>query len=169
MVLDGLRGYIQLASGLTDVTRARAQAAARALVAQGEAVVPAPMRAQVSDLADDLLATSRANRHLLVGLVRTEVERSVARLGLVAAHELETAGRLIRGLEHRVEELEQELLRAQPGGAAKTSPAKTSAAKRPAKKKKTAKKTSQDTTQKTAKKTTRKTATRKSTAKKTTT
>ncbi len=29
MVLDGLRGYLQLASGLTDVTRERALAAAR--------------------------------------------------------------------------------------------------------------------------------------------
>ena len=29
MVLDGLRGYIQLASGLTDVTRERARAADR--------------------------------------------------------------------------------------------------------------------------------------------
>ena len=29
MVLDGLRGYIQLANGLTDVTRERARSAAR--------------------------------------------------------------------------------------------------------------------------------------------
>ncbi len=35
MVLDGLRGYLQLANGLTDVTRERARAAAKALVAQG--------------------------------------------------------------------------------------------------------------------------------------
>ena len=154
MVLDGLRGYIQLASGLTDVTRARAQAAAKALVAQGEAVVPPPMRAQVSSLTDDLLATSRANRDLLVSLVRTEVERSVARLGLVAAHELEAAARLIRALEGRVEELEQELLRAQP--AAKKSTTRKSTTKKAAKKATTKKSTAKKSTAKktTAKKTT---------------
>ncbi|MGH8969252.1 MAG: phasin family protein, partial [Actinomycetes bacterium] len=69
MVLDGLRGYLQLANGLTDVTRERARAAARTLLSQGEAgvdaVVPQPMREQVGSLADDLIATSRANRDLL--------------------------------------------------------------------------------------------------------
>ncbi|HEU4910299.1 MAG TPA: polyhydroxyalkanoate synthesis protein PhaF [Actinomycetes bacterium] len=158
MVLDGLRGYIQLASGLTDVTRARAQAAAKALVAQGEAVVPPPMRAQVSSLTDDLLATSRANRDLLVSLVRTEVERSVARLGLVAAHELEAAARLIRALEGRVEELEQELLRAQP--AARKTTARKTTAKKAAKKATTKKSTARKST---AKKTAKKSTAKKST------
>ena len=63
MVLDGLRGYIQLANGLTDVTRERARQAAKAMVAQGEggvgAVVPAPVRSQVGSLTDDLLAAGR--------------------------------------------------------------------------------------------------------------
>ena len=34
MVLDGLRAYLQLATGLTEVTRERATAAAKALIAQ---------------------------------------------------------------------------------------------------------------------------------------
>jgi hypothetical protein len=133
MVLDGLRGYIQLANGLTDVTRERALAAAKALVAQGEAgvgaVLPQPVRTQVSTLTDDLLATSKANRDLLVNLVRSEVERSVARLGLVSAKELEAAVRRTRSLEKRVEELEQKA----PGSrrtAAKRSTAKKSTAKK---------------------------------------
>lgn len=163
MVLDGLRGYIQLASGLTDVTRARAQAAAKALVAQGEAVVPPPMRAQVSSLTDDLLATSRANRDLLVSLVRTEVERSVARLGLVAAHELEAAARLIRALEDRVEELEQELLRARP--AARKSTTRRATTKKTAKKATTKNPAARKTT---TKKTAKRSNTKNSTAKKTT-
>ena len=41
MVIDGLKAYVQLAGGLTDVTRERALAAARTLVAQGEAGVGA--------------------------------------------------------------------------------------------------------------------------------
>jgi polyhydroxyalkanoate synthesis regulator phasin len=152
-LLDGLRGYLQLANGLTDVTRARAQAAAKALVAQGEAsvgaVVPPPVRAQVGALTEDLLATSKANRDLLRGLVQAEVERSVARLGLDSAQELASANRRAGGLERRVEELERELARARstPSPAKKTT-RKTAAKKSPAKKttrkspaKKSAKKT----------------------------
>jgi polyhydroxyalkanoate synthesis regulator phasin len=139
MVLDGLRGYIQLANGLTDVTKERALAAARALVAQGEAgvgaVVPQPVRAQVSTVADDLLATSKANRDLLVGLVRAEVERSVTRLGLASSEELAEAQRRARALERRVEELE----RAQAAGTAKKSAARASTAKKSTAKKSTGK------------------------------
>lgn len=145
MVLEGLRGYIQLANGLTDVTRERARAAAKALLAQGEAgvgaVVPQPVRAQVGALTDDLLATSKANRNLLVNLVRAEVERTVARMGLVSAQELRSETRRSRSLERRVEELEQDLRRAR-GSAAKKSTAKKTTAKRSAAKKSTAKKTS---------------------------
>lgn len=150
MVLDGLRGYIALANGLTDVTRERARAAAKALVAQGEAsvgaVVPPPVRAQVGALTDDLVATSRANRDLLINLVRTEVDRSVARLGLVSAKELDSADRRSRSLERRVAELEQELSRsrARARTAAKQtatrSTARRAAAKRSTAKKSTAKK-----------------------------
>jgi polyhydroxyalkanoate synthesis regulator phasin len=110
MVLDGLRGYLQLASGLTDVTRERALAAARSLVAQGgagvDAVVPAPVKSQVATLTEDLLAASRANRTLLLHLVRTEVERSVARLGLVSKAELDAERRRADRLEAKVRELE---------------------------------------------------------------
>jgi hypothetical protein len=144
MVLDGLRGYIQLANGLTDVTRARARSAAKALLAQGEmgvgAVVPAPVRTQVGALTEDLLATSRANRDMLVNLVRAEVERSVARLGLVSAQELSAANRRARGLERRVEELEQELRGARSRTTGKKSTAKKSAAKSSTAKKSTARK-----------------------------
>ena len=80
MVLDGLRGYLQLATGLTDVTRERALAAAKALVAQGEAgveaVVPEGVRTQVSALADDLVALTDGNLSFgqawLAGRVKVE-------------------------------------------------------------------------------------------------
>lgn len=113
MGMEGLRAYLELASGLTDVTRQRATAAARALVAQGEAgvesVVGAPVRAHVSVLAEELLATSKGNRDLLVNLVRGEVERSVTRLGLVSAAEVESANSRAQQLETRVHQLEREL------------------------------------------------------------
>ena len=103
MVIDGLKAYVQLASGLTDVTRERALAAARTLVAQGEAgvgsVLPDTMRMQVANVTDDLIATSKANRDLLVGLVRAEVERTVSRMGLVSAAELNAATRRAEALD----------------------------------------------------------------------
>ena len=178
MVLDGLKAYVQLAAGLTDVTRERATAAARALVSQGEAgvdaLVPDAMRTQVGTIAEDLLATGKANRDLLVGLVRAEVERSVARLGLVSAAELDAASRRAQSLDDRVDELERELRtarsRSSASGArrstakktARKSSTKRTGAKKSAAKKSTAKKSP-------AKKTTaRKSTAKKSTAKKST-
>src|SRR5882672_2476594 len=108
MVLDGLRGYLQLASGLTDVTRERARATARALVSQGESVVPESVKAQVASLTDDLVATSKANRTLLVNLVRAEAERATSRIGLTFSGELEAAKRRSQRLEERVADLERE-------------------------------------------------------------
>lgn len=159
MNLDGLRGYLQLATGLTDVTRERARAAARSLLTQGESVVPTTVRHQVSTLAEDLLATSKANRELLAGLVRAEVDRSVARLGLVSAEEVERATRRAQSLERRVAELERELA-ARRGG---SSSAGKSAAKQSAKR--TAKRTATKPAKKTAAK---KSSTRKTSATKTT-
>jgi hypothetical protein len=153
MVLDGLRGYIQLANGLTDVTRERALAAARALVAQGEAgvgaMLPQPVRSQVSALTDDLLATSKANRDLLVNLVRSEVERSVARLGLVSAKELDAVVRRTRSLEKRVEELEQ-AAQGSRRTAARKSTAKKSTARKSTAKKTAAQKTATTSAEQTA-------------------
>jgi polyhydroxyalkanoate synthesis regulator phasin len=168
MVFDGLRGYLQLANGLTEVTRERALGAAKTLVAQGEAsvgaVLPGSLKAQVGSLTEDLISTSKANRTMLLGLVSAEVERTSARLGLAMAGELEAAKRRARRLEQRVADLEREMSdvlgQAAPAGAApSTSPA---AATKSTAKKTTAKKA-------TAKKATAKKAVaRKSTAKKTT-
>ena len=151
MVLDGLRGYIQLANGLTDVTRERARAAARALVAQGGAVVPTSVQAQVSTVTEDLLATSKANRHLLVNLVRGEVERSVARMGLVSTKDMDAAERRAAKLERRVAELEEELSRSATARKAantraRKATAKKASAKKTAAKKSTAKKAAATTT-----------------------
>ena len=167
MVLDGLRGYLQLANGLTDVTRERARAAAKGLVAQGMAgvgaVVTAPVGTQVTALTEDLLATSKANRDLLVNLVRGEVERSVARLGLVSAHELDAAARRAKGLERRVAELEEDLRKSSTARKAAVTRAKKTTKK--STKKSTAKKAVKSTAKKTARKSTaKKTATKRTTA-----
>ena len=58
---DALKSYLALASGVTDLTRQAALAAARALVSQGEATAE-----QVTGLAEDLLAQTRQNREAVV-------------------------------------------------------------------------------------------------------
>ena len=77
----------------------------------------------MSALTDDLLAASKANRDLLLHLVRGEVERSVARLGLVSKADLDAERRRADRLEAKVRELETTV-----------PPAKRSAAKSTAKK-----------------------------------
>jgi polyhydroxyalkanoate synthesis regulator phasin len=166
MVIDGLKAYVQLASGLTDVTRERALAAARTLVAQGEAgvgaVLPDTMRMQVVSVTDDLIATSKANRDLLVGLVRAEVERTVSRMGLVSAAELTAATRRAEALDDRVHELERALRSARSAPTAKKATAKKSTKKSVAKKS-TAKKAAKKSAKKSAgKKSAKKSATRSS-------
>jgi polyhydroxyalkanoate synthesis regulator phasin len=95
MVRDALSNYLTFASGLTEVTRQRARAVAKALVSQSGATV-----GQVSSLAEELLQTSRANRAALVSLVRYEVEHAFGRLGLASTEE-------VAALRQRVADLEQ--------------------------------------------------------------
>jgi len=111
MMLGALRSYLQLASGLTEVTRQRALTAARQLLDQGGEVVDLAVSQtvgggvgrQVQSLAEELIATSKTNRDLLVGLIRTEVERAVARLGLVGADELTTVSQLVGRLQSQLD------------------------------------------------------------------
>jgi polyhydroxyalkanoate synthesis regulator phasin len=122
MVLDGLRAYVQLAGGLSDVTRQRALSVARALLEQSSdmgAAVRGPVKDQAAGLAEDLMATSKANRELILSLVSGEVERVSARLGFVSTDELRAVTQRADRLERRVRELELEL--AKTGGAGNAS------------------------------------------------
>jgi polyhydroxyalkanoate synthesis regulator phasin len=100
MVRDAVRGYLALATGMTEVTAARARSAARSLVEQGEATA-----GQVSALAEDLVATSRRNRESLALLVRHEVDQAVKRLGLAPSGDVAELTRRVRELERAVREL----------------------------------------------------------------
>ena len=80
---DAVKGYLALASGLTEVTKQRAVSAAKALVAQGGAAA-----GQVTALADDLVAQSKSNREAVAALVRFEVDKALGRVGLASAEEV---------------------------------------------------------------------------------
>jgi len=132
VVLDALRGYVQLATGLTEVTVAKAREAAAALLSQGldlEKVPDVPGRdsavsaatvaaSQVQGLADDLLETSKQNRELLTGLVRTEVDRAAGRLGFVREEELAAVRRHVSRLETQLAEVRAQIGSANAGPAA---------------------------------------------------
>jgi polyhydroxyalkanoate synthesis regulator phasin len=124
-MFEEMRGYVQLASGLTEVTTARAKELAQSLLGQGKAVVPPDVVGQVQGLADELVETSRTNRELLVGLVRTEVDRAVGRMGFVREDELAALRRHVQRLESELADLQ--------GSQPKKKPVKKSA-KKPAKK-----------------------------------
>jgi polyhydroxyalkanoate synthesis regulator phasin len=97
---DAVRGYLALATGLTEVTRARATAAAKTLVAQGEATAE-----QVQSIALDLVATSQSNRAALIALVRYEVDRTMSRLGLATAEETAATTARLSAVEAQLREL----------------------------------------------------------------
>lgn len=125
MVRDAVRSYLGLAAGIGTLTRQRAVSAARALASSGEATAE-----QVSALADDLVATSKANREAVAGLVRVEVERALARLGLATAEDVRMLTARLAAVENRVR---SDLQPAPPAGAGAKSQPKAQPSSRPTK------------------------------------
>jgi polyhydroxyalkanoate synthesis regulator phasin len=128
-VLDDLRNYLQLASGLTEATASKAKDAVTGLLAHGVSLsskaLPAPeMMGQVQELADDLVATSRNNREMLVGMIRAEVDRNVGRMGFVREDELAALRRHVQRLEKQIADVQESLAAAQ-SQPAQTYPAQT--------------------------------------------
>lgn len=122
---EAIKGYLALATGLTEVTKQRATSAAKALVAQGEATA-----GQVQALADDLVAQSKSNREAVVSLVRYEVDKALGRVGLVSKDEVEALQARIKSLESQLRDGAKS-----PAPAAASAPAKkAAAASAPAKK-----------------------------------
>lgn len=138
-MLDALRGYVELASGLTEVTVRKARKVAQSLLSgELDGVVPTgagatdaarAMSSQVQDLADDIVAQATANRELLVGLIRTEIDRAAGRLGFVREEELAAVRRHLQRLEEQVKDLQK------ASGSSGSAAAPAAAAKPRAKKK----------------------------------
>jgi polyhydroxyalkanoate synthesis regulator phasin len=101
-VLDSLKTYIQLASGLTEATAAKAKEAVTGLIGQGlgMSTKTPDVVGSVQEMADDLMATSKSNRDLLLSLIRTEVDKAVGRVGFVREDELAA----LRKHVHRLDE-----------------------------------------------------------------
>jgi hypothetical protein len=100
--LSTVRNYLEMATGLTEATAAKAMEVAGSLIAQGMSLgtkQPADMASSVAQAADDLMAQSKTNRDLLIGLIRTEVDKAIGRVGFVREDEL-------AALRARVEKME---------------------------------------------------------------
>lgn len=116
--LGPLKNYVELASGLTEVTANKAKEVAMALLAQGLSLgtkQPADVAATVQQAADDLLTLSKTNRDMLIDIIRSEVDKAVGRMGFVREDEL-------AAMRSRVDRLEKEL--AGTNNTATTTPAK---------------------------------------------
>ena len=143
MGFESVRAYLQLASGLSDLTRARAMEAAQGLLTLpvSSMATGTKMASQASALADELLAATVANRANLTALVRSEVDAAISRLGLVPVQKLEDAQAETAKLRKEVATLRSASSKAdtakapaKKAAAAKAPVKRAPAAKRPARK-----------------------------------
>src|SRR3954471_21484046 len=112
MVTNALRAYLQLATGLTEVTKQKATDAAKQLSAQlgvqgDEAIATAGAVAtiasqQIQVLTEDLLAAAKSNRKLLSDLVQVEVDRGATQLAKLDPQQLEGLLSAVRRLADEV-------------------------------------------------------------------
>ena len=104
-MIETLRSYMQLAAGLLENATELAKDSATDLISQGmEAGTKGPetVSAQVQGIAEDLIEQGRTNRELMIGLVRTEVERTVGKMGFVREEELAAVRKHVERLERQL-------------------------------------------------------------------
>jgi polyhydroxyalkanoate synthesis regulator phasin len=102
---DAFQAYINMVTGVTKTTQARAAATARAVLKQAgleDAATEASER--VTKLAEEIMNASRTNRELLQHFVTTEVDKAAARLGFARAEDLEALRDEIASLRRQVSE-----------------------------------------------------------------
>jgi polyhydroxyalkanoate synthesis regulator phasin len=76
-VNPALQRYVDAATGLTEITTAKAEQIAKQLVKSGEAA-----QDQMGELVDELLERQKKNREAIASLVKTETNRAVRAMGL---------------------------------------------------------------------------------------
>ena len=96
---DAWRAYLEMALGLTEAPRKKAQKVVGELVNRGGATA-----AQLQGLAEDLMSTGLANREALTNIVRYEVDRALGVVGLATADEVSDLTTRVRDLERQLRE-----------------------------------------------------------------
>ncbi|WP_020521766.1 phasin family protein [Catelliglobosispora koreensis] len=133
-VQDAVKAYLELAFGLTEASKKKAEKTvkklAKELAGKGGATA-----SQLQGMAEELVATGMANREAVSRLVRVEMDRALSRVGLATADEVATLTSRIEALERQLRDAKAAAPLAEPAAAKKTTaPAK----KAPAVAKKTA-------------------------------
>ena len=87
---EAFQTYINMVTGVTKSTQAKASATARALLKQaGLEDVATEASERVTKLAEEIMNASRINRELMQHFVTAEVDKAAARLGFARADEVE--------------------------------------------------------------------------------
>jgi polyhydroxyalkanoate synthesis regulator phasin len=94
---DAWRAYLEMALGLTEAPRKKAQQVAGDLVNRGGATA-----GQLQGLVEDLLSAGLANREALTNIVRYEVDKALGVVGLATAEEVSELTTRVRDLEKRL-------------------------------------------------------------------
>jgi polyhydroxyalkanoate synthesis regulator phasin len=139
-VSEAFQTYINMVTGVTKSTQAKAVATARAMMKQaGLEDVATETSERVTKLAEEIMNASRANRELLQHFVNSEVDKAAARLGFARADEVEALRDEIAQLRAQVEEATARMAKAESARTAtKRAPAKKTAATMTASKRTTA-------------------------------
>ena len=112
MAFESVRSYVQLASGLGEMTKARALEAAQGLLALPGADEVTRRAVQASTLADQLLEAAKANRDNLVALVQSEVEAALKRADVARLADVEAARTSLAALTREIADLRSTVLAA---------------------------------------------------------
>src|SRR4051812_3188243 len=95
------RAYLEMALGLTEAPRKKAQQAAADLVNRGGATA-----AQLQGIVEDLVSAGTANREALTNIARYEVDRALGVVGLATAEEVSELTARVRDLEKQLRQAE---------------------------------------------------------------
>ncbi|HEX2029065.1 MAG TPA: hypothetical protein VHF25_13810 [Nitriliruptorales bacterium] len=126
---DALSRYLEAVTGITKVTRTKAERIVRNLAKQGEAAARNPQ-----ELVEQLLQRSQENREALSGLVRSETRKAIKAMGLATRNDVERLQRQLSDVRRAVAEEGSTRKRAAKATAGGRSGAKKAAKKTAARK-----------------------------------
>ena len=110
MAFESVRSYVQLASGLGEMTKAKAMDAAQGLLALPGADEVTRRAVQASTLADQLLEAAKANRANLLSLVQSEVESALKKADVARVADVDAARSALTTVTKEIAELRALLL-----------------------------------------------------------
>ena len=110
MAFESVRSYVQLASGLGEMTKAKAMDAAQGLLALPGADEVTRRAVQASTLADQLLDAARANRANLLTLIQGEVESALKKADVARVADVDAARAALTAVTKEIADLRAMLI-----------------------------------------------------------